>query len=175
MASGVPKAPKGSGRGPVYTPKSPWMTSDGVDYHTSNVVMNDGPAGHKEWSDRGFPDDYADNPQQAQGNRMSPPWRGADFIQNEQNHYYTNPHPSVPWDRWDRYAYNSTRDVDHVPCEIQVGMAGLVDHQVSKQRAPDARWFDVRDAFRSLPAENMTNYAGPPYAPESVGPSWRLT
>lgn len=165
---------KGALLGPVYTPKSRWMTSDGVDYRTSNVVPQDGPAGHKQWSDRGFPDDYADNPKQAPGYRKSLPWRGSDFVQDQQSHYYTNPFPEIPWKRWPRYTDNSTRDVDNVPCEIQVGMAGLVQHQVSKQRAPDARWSDVQEAFRSLPSETTSNYAGPPYGPTSVGRSWRL-
>lgn len=160
--------------GPVYTPKSHWMTSDGVDYHTSNVVANDGPAGHKQWSDRGFPDDYADNPKQAQGYRKSPPWRGADFIQALQRNYFTNPHPHHNPQTWPRYADNSTNDVDHVPCEMPVGKGGIVQHQVSKQRAPDARWFDVEEAFHSLPSENMGNYAGQPETATSVGPSWRL-
>lgn len=161
--------------GPVYTPKSHWMTSDGVDYHTSNSVVNDGPAGHKQWSDRGFADDYSDNPRQAPGYRKSPPWRGADWIQDLQRHFYTNPYPKVPWSAWDRYAINSTRDVDKVPCEVQVGQGGIVQHQFQKKlRADDARWADVVSAEQYLPAENLSNYAGEPYAATSVGSNWRL-
>lgn len=162
-------------RGPVYTPMSRWMTSDGVNYHTSSDQTNDGPAGHKQWSDRGFPDNYADNPRQAQGYRKSPPWRGSDFIQNLQRHFFTNPHPQTNPQIWPRFNENSTNDVDAVPCEIQVGMAGIVQHQFEKKlRAPDARWADVVEAEQPLPAQNLSNAAGEPYAATSVGRNWRL-
>lgn len=174
MANQMPKTPAGAGVGPVYSRKSPWMTADGVDYHTSNVVDNDGPAGHKQWSDRGWADDYADNTAQAQGYRQSPPWRPADFIQDEQRHYYTHPDPVLPDMLLSRYAANSTRDVDRIPAELLVGMAGNVQVQTSIHRAPDARWFDIPEAFQSKsmhPENNLTNATGSPVIPS---PGWRL-
>ncbi len=129
------KVPYGAGMGPTFARKSPWQISDGIDYVDADTGFQSGEPAHngaignsaKSWSDRGFADDYADNPVQAPGYLKSPRWRGADYIQDEQRHYYTNPFPTIPWGRWPRYAANSTRQIDTwegvEPMERSVGTA----------------------------------------------------
>lgn len=141
-----------AGTGPVYSRKSPWQIRDGVDYADADIGNQSGEPrfngaignSAKSWSDRGWADNYADNAQQAPGYVKTPPWRGADFIQDEQKHWYTNAFPAIPWRLWPRYGLNA--NVEDYPAEDSTAGPGIKATQWDDWRAPDARWAHIPEA-----------------------------